>query len=631
MLDLTAGLNVGSQARDRAEAPSASNQPIQFGKKTAKNNRPSEASAEFGQELSAQQASPTKPSIPSKGFEEVPAPSGKWETIEARSAEPKLQTKEAVPEWPVAVKAAGEVDPLTRRSAMMAFIRKMEDELGISATDIVAAFSKLTAEELLAPPEESVGRVLDQMGLQGEDREKALLYFEEMLKKSASSNMAEYLKGSNQQISLEVMSKSEARKKQINDSVDRMSQSFFVSPASRQASVMGATAAGAAIAGAGVGAAAGGVGTSAQGQMLWSAQSPTSELGWANQGEQGLSQGFEGLTEANTTEAAGSLRPNSTSGQPLPQGFEGISSGETVSLKENAQATKTAPETPTSSNQGSGKVLAFGFGADPVVEALGETEAMTVPAETAEALGKIFDQTNVETTDTAKPTSEAAAGSVTAAFDSKEQRAEDGHQDLSGEAQGDTAQSLAGQTTQKVADQPAFMPLAPKMSENQEAQNVRNVVDQAQVMIRNGGGEMKVKLNPEGIGEVTLKVVSEGGRVNVEMIASNAETKRMLERGLGDLRETLASHKLNIDHVKVGSTEQTSKQMDQQLQDQQSRFAQQFMEDFRRENQAWRQGFVDMPGIRNYRSQTTDGSGMGGITPQQSSGKREGRRLDLVA
>ena len=115
------------------------------------------------------------------------------------------------------------------------------------------------------------------------------------------------------------------------------------------------------------------------------------------------------------------------------------------------------------------------------------------------------------------------------------------------------------------------------------------------------------------------------------MIASNAETKKMLEKGLGDLKETLASHKLNVDMVKVGASEEISKHMDQQLQDQQSRFAQQFMEEFRQDNRSWRQGFLDLPGVRNYKSQSAGEASEEGLTPHQITQKRSGRRLDLVA
>ena len=61
-------------------------------------------------------------------------------------------------------------------------------------------------------------------------------------------------------------------------------------------------------------------------------------------------------------------------------------------------------------------------------------------------------------------------------------------------------------------------------------------------MIKDGGGEMKIQMNPEGLGEVNLKVLVEDGNVNIEMIADNKDAKKLMEKGLLDLKANLAQH-----------------------------------------------------------------------------------------
>ncbi len=47
---------------------------------------------------------------------------------------------------------------------------------------------------------------------------------------------------------------------------------------------------------------------------------------------------------------------------------------------------------------------------------------------------------------------------------------------------------------------------------------------------------MKVKLSPEGMGDVSIKVKMVNGQVNIEMVTSNDEAKKILEIGLGEMK-----------------------------------------------------------------------------------------------
>ena len=407
---------------------------------------------------------------------------------------------------------------LSRRVALQDFLRKMEEELGIDANQIVTALSQLTMNELMMPPEKTVEKVLDQMGLGGKKREKALFFFQDMLKQSFSSNMAESLKGKDHQTSLEALSLSELHKKKINESIDKMSQHFFVD-------------------------------------------------------EQAISQrlGTGGFTQA------GFSIPADSGSQIIPEGMEQVKSLQPI---DNHQ--------------------------------IGFNEEMLEPMIKND---QVIETAEVVSNETVQKPSEMNFEGDASQMD----------------AENDMEWDLQAKSKSEAATKGEFVVNGPKMTKVQEAQNVREVIDQAQVMIRSGGGKVKIKMNPEGMGEVTLKVATEGEKVNVEMIASNMDTKKLLEKGLEGLKNTLSSHKLNVDLVKVNLAEQTSEHMDQQLQDQKQRLAQHFMNEFRQNNQAWREDFVGAPGIHSYKSQTQDEDSNQGLTLHEIKQKRRGRRLDLVA
>jgi flagellar hook-length control protein FliK len=147
-------------------------------------------------------------------------------------------------------------------------------------------------------------------------------------------------------------------------------------------------------------------------------------------------------------------------------------------------------------------------------------------------------------------------------------------------------------------------------------------------MVKDGGGEMKVVLTPEGLGEVAMKVNVKDGKVNVEMITQTDEAKKVLENGFRALSEGLKAHHLNLESIQVNSANSLSTQLEQQYRDAQRHQAQQFLEQFHQDNQGWRQSYFDIPGAQTYRSQQNRAS----VGPQiLSNPSANSRRLDLVA
>ncbi len=57
---------------------------------------------------------------------------------------------------------------------------------------------------------------------------------------------------------------------------------------------------------------------------------------------------------------------------------------------------------------------------------------------------------------------------------------------------------------------------------------------------------MTVSLTPADLGKIEIEVSTKGKRVEISMISENHATKAMLESGLGQLKEALASQDLQL-------------------------------------------------------------------------------------
>ena len=151
--------------------------------------------------------------------------------------------------------------------------------------------------------------------------------------------------------------------------------------------------------------------------------------------------------------------------------------------------------------------------------------------------------------------------------------------------------------------------LASQSGETQNP-NLQQIMHQTQYMIKKGGGEAIVKMNPEGLGQVHLKVVLQDGKVNMQMATETKEAKAAIESSIGELKHALSNHKISLDSVTVdvgnqlASDNNSSQQQSQQnksgfQQDMQREQARQFLGNFREQNSG-RDGFHEMPGIKAY-------------------------------
>lgn len=66
-----------------------------------------------------------------------------------------------------------------------------------------------------------------------------------------------------------------------------------------------------------------------------------------------------------------------------------------------------------------------------------------------------------------------------------------------------------------------------------------------------GGGEVKVKINPVELGELTIRVSNEKGKLSVKMESQSKEAQEILKSSLPELREHLMASKYDVARIEV--------------------------------------------------------------------------------
>lgn len=99
----------------------------------------------------------------------------------------------------------------------------------------------------------------------------------------------------------------------------------------------------------------------------------------------------------------------------------------------------------------------------------------------------------------------------------------------------------------------------------------KQIVEQAKLIKTTENSQMVIKLSPEHLGEMVLKVsVSSNGSVNASFHSNNAEVRTIIENSLVQLRQELQSQGLKVDNVGVyaglGDSLGQGSQADQQQQ-----------------------------------------------------------------
>lgn len=416
-----------------------------------------------------------------------------------------------------------------REQAIQKFMDSLESELGIPSARLAEAIANLDDQQKNLPPEETVDAVLAQLELPESEEDRARAMYAAMLvevNKPATPVMASLMPA----LGAEKLRSSQALEKRdaMNAGVDRLNQNFWQG-AKAQAPIPPAA-------------------SPVEGPM-----SDASSMAKAGDGE------FASLM--NTPPSAGKIE--------LPPHMRGQLEGAAtpamlaaLAAQQKAQATAANAESEASVEG---------------AEVEGETEGSVAGA-----------SKNFENPATKSEASLAAGLGALAGSMMKEDSSSDsqGQQFSQGHSQGDFAKNMSSSKDAKASDKPtldksdfkqsltglegatqatpqkleslhvgaaavagANMNAPATQAENDA--NVRQIMNQAQYLIKRGGGEVKVEMTPEGMGPVQMKIMVQDGRVNVQMHAETDEAKKTIESGLAELKTSLAAHKLSVDHIKV--------------------------------------------------------------------------------
>ena len=109
---------------------------------------------------------------------------------------------------------------------------------------------------------------------------------------------------------------------------------------------------------------------------------------------------------------------------------------------------------------------------------------------------------------------------------------------------GKGVEQIATRITQAASGQAAVME---EMAETVLPQVIRSVAS----LVRAGGAEMRLQLQPADLGEIELRVRTAEAAVRGELVVSNLEVKQLLEQNLGRLRDALAQQGLDLEGFNV--------------------------------------------------------------------------------
>ncbi len=70
-------------------------------------------------------------------------------------------------------------------------------------------------------------------------------------------------------------------------------------------------------------------------------------------------------------------------------------------------------------------------------------------------------------------------------------------------------------------------------------------------MTLGGGGEMRIRLRPDHLGELNVRVNTRGNEVSLQIVASDEKARKVIEDSVGYLKESLASQQLTVSRIEL--------------------------------------------------------------------------------
>lgn len=478
--------------------------------------------------------------------------------------------------------------PQTKQERLKKFMDSLESEFQIPPTRIVEAFNQLSPQELSLPADQSIDRVVNKLELEGVPAERVKVLYsdliQDLVKIDASVAKASFSKAHNANavsglgaevepnmvalgLTQQRFDKVKTQRVALQKSLDQMNQNFWqpqIVPIMAQPMTP----------------------PLAQQPMMQSLVQPK----LSSRDRSGL-ESYRDISLA----AQGAIDAKTIDTDPL--GFQQDREFLYDPNIQEAMALTAPPEVPIQPENDSElatPIMASNYNIEraPAMESLAKTSPMMTKLDSlannpvdysAALLGKLGAAT-------------ASSPGSSDFFSNGEKQPESGKlQTTSKKTSGDDMKSMLATSlsaSSELKDNSlSVAPLAAPLSGNEissevAGKNIQNIFQQAQYLVKNGGGEMKIKMTPEGLGEIQLNVELKDGRVQLLMVADNKETKKMLEANLSDLRESLSQQKIALDSVKIDSIMKTNVENQAQSGNQ---FGQNQNQDPRETRQFWNQ------------------------------------------
>lgn len=554
---------------------------------------------------------------------------------EEKPPQAEAQTKKTEPE--VAKIDGKNKKAAVRQKAIQEFMDSFESEFEIPPTRLVEAMAKLDESQLTKSPEETADAVIDQLGLSDADADKARAMYTSLLIQLSQTQQQQPTKvpewttgaGMSQQNMQARVAAAQGKQDGLSASVDRLNKKFWMTQEPKAAPTAMPSL----------------DGSLAQRMMMDdNSASSLADL------TEGMPQDMEMSEDMEIPQAPpAAAQPAGPKLDELPPHLRG-QMAETMSPALLAalaakQAAAKAQGVSEKSSAEEAPVLMDEF--QQAVQAPKQAPTL-VPGQVPQMQGKMASQDFFQN---------QSQGQSLMQQNSKEFM----QQGMSGEKESTTTklsakaaefkQSLTGlegihgaPIKGEALRMDAAVPLAPgaPVTPNNPAENdaaVKQLMNQAQYLIKKGGGEMNVQMSPEGMGTIHLKVMLQDGKVNMQMSAETQEAKKTIESSLAELKTSLAAHKLSMENVKVDVVNATSTDTATQNQtnmngqnpqrEQTRQFWNQFNENFGSQGRG--ESLMDMPNLRGY------GNRRDPLQPIETSNVRarkvegKGSGLNLVA
>ncbi len=520
-----------------------------------------------------------------------------------------------------------------QQQAMLKFMDSMENEFGIPPTRIVEAMAQLPADAQESPPIETAPQVIDKLNLPEEQQDRALAMYVAMLSQMKAPPQVKapeafmVTPGANQAMVQPNPAAAAGQKKaMLNESLDKLNQSFFVNNRELAAASGNDAAATTTV-------------KNAKTQPVDLMRPQNNE--WGNdqlkleqlKADQMTTNQIYGAGKANNTATAQALQQMKEVNPNAPESQEFLKSLAALGAAAAALNQQMKEEPGQQAGQQAAAVDSQG-------NTLGGQQNNPLSA-----LGN--QQSSVQSL--AGRFSEGSMGDGGDSADNKDFFATDRSVDANAAKPAHHLGADNRAEFKDVMNTQNVSPQAAGVTPGEHKANIQQIMNQAQYMIRKGGGETNVQMSPEGLGKVHMRIIVNEGKVSLEMSAESKETKKILENSIGDLRTSLGQHKMSIEHVKVDVGNQSSDSKYSDSQNSQNRQqdlskdmgqqdgrdqARQFWNQYRDGEQ--RNQFIPNPGLRGYgetRRQLAplQPGASSAVSERRYVGSGKGLGVDLVA